>query len=678
MRKTVMLGFALAGVLGASVAEAQGYPGTGKPRCKSREVFEEGSRSISLGGYCRPKDRDGYRWVADPNGGFFEPLVLRADQTYAHGYAKDGRWVEVGWQTNKPGFVWVEGHYNTDGTWSAGYWEKGRANQEWVQGSWKSGRWQDGSWREIPYDGVCPKDQIYVDEIFLPKLRVPEYCRESSRVGFLWKEDPHGGYWLPTSGRPGYAFVQGHISGEFGAWTGEDWSAVQPDSFFVQGHYSGEGKWVAGEWVKNKRGYTWDAGEYASDGSWTAGQWTYDPAKACARGEIIVEEIKLPKLKIARFCRPASRPGYSWTDDPYGGYWSPIALRPGQVFQRGHVEGGEFGLWTGESLSAGRAGYDWQDGHYNSDGTWTAGEWKELKRGYTWKDGRYNTDGSWVGGELVFDPASACGPRETYVEEVKLAKLFVPRFCRPTTRAGYTWENTGFGGYWKPTAGRPGQVFQQGHIEAEFGTWIPEKWAKVKAGFVWQDGHYDTAGKWIDGEWKSLPTGQIYTPGKYNADGSWVAGVFAPDPSYTPAATCGLVEVRVAAVSKAKLSIPAFCRPAKRKDLNWVENEFGGWWAPDKVPAGQVFIRGHWDSASNAWIGESFAPTQPGKIFVQGHYSGNGSWVEGSWIEEKAGFTFTPGKFNSDGSWVDGTWNKSSGYPGSGGGYPGSGGGRGY
>lgn len=681
MQKNAWLGLAFFGLLGAQEASAQqpvGYS-TGSQRCRSKELLEPAVKNsaVSIQSFCRIKDRDGYRWVADQYGGFWEPLVQRPGMIFTRGHAENGRWSETnaGWVAAKPGNVWVEGHYNNDGSWSAGYWEKGRNGQEWVDGFWKGNSWQAGFWRDIPDEGFCSPTQVDLDPIILANLVVPEGCRDAARAGYKWNTNGgFGGYWEPVSIKPGQVFVRGHFDGDFGNYVGESWEAEQPGKFFVQGRYDANGKWVAGKWENVKRGYTWTEGRYNADGSWVAGGWSYDPSKACGNG-ILEEEIKFPKLFVPRYCHDSSRPGFSWNDSPYGGFWEPTTRKPGFIFVRGHVEG-EFGEFIDGTWEAEQPGKFFVQGRYGAKGEWINGEWKEIKRGYTWKDGSWGNDGSWTAGSYVFDPASECNNKQTYVEEVKLPKLFVPRFCRDNSRAGFTWVNDSYGGFWQPNVIKPNQVFVQGHVSNEYGVWEGERFEAPKRGSVFQQGHYDNAGKWIAGEWKEVTAGYKWNPGKYNADGSWAGGSLVEDPSWAP--TCGFNEVLVPAIKLSKLNVLPFCRAKQRKGLKWVANDFGGWWAPDikgYSTGTKVFVRGHFD-AKLGWTGEAFLEAQPGKVFVQGHYSGlKGDWVEGKWIEAKAGFAFQEGSFSADGTWNDGKWVEDKGNKGGYGGGKGSGGG---
>lgn len=677
MKKSILFGAVIFGLWAgeAMAQQPQGYP-TGKPKCRSREVWEGpiSNAAVSIQGFCRPKEKDGYRWQNDQYGGFFTPLVQRPGYTYAKGYGKDGHWVEVGWQQDKPNSVWVDGHYNADGTWSAGRWEKGAAGQEWVNGFWKDNRWQDGYWRDIPSDSYCPPNQVYVESIFLDKLQTPEFCRENNRAGYSWVNDQYGGYWQPTSIKPGQVFIRGHATGDFGSWSGESWEAERPGFFFVQGRYDSKGGWISGEWKEVKRGYTWIDGKWGTDGSWTPGSWTYDPSKACPSGAILEEEIKLPKLFVPRYCRDSSRIGYNWNDSPYGGFWEPTTIKPGQVFIRGHIDG-EFGNYTGENWEVTQADRFFIQGRYDAKGNWLAGEWKEIKKGYRWQDGSWGTDGSWRPGEYIFDPASYCTAKQTYVEEIKLSKEFVPRFCRDTNRPGYSWVNDPYGGYWQLNSQKPNQVFVRGHIDAEFGTWTGERIEAFRPGFAFEQGHYDSKGGWVAGDWKEITPGYKWNPGKYNTDGSWIAGSLVEDPYWTP--TCNpKTEALVSAVNLPNLKVMPFCREKNRKGFKWVASPFGGWWAPDVKgysTGSKVFVRGHYDVKAG-WTGEAFVEAQPGKIFVQGHYGPKGEWVEGKWIEAKPGFTFQEGSFDKDGNWTDGKWVESNNK----GGYKGTGSGGGY
>ena len=668
MRKVLVFGLVVAGAFAfAGEASAQGGYPAGKPRCRGREVYENpvSNASVSVGGFCRPKERDGYEWVSDGYGGYWRALVERPGTFYAKGYAKDGKWVEVGWQAEKPGNIWVEGHYNADGTWTAGRYERVQISREFFTGRWESGRWKDGYWRDIPYEGDCAAGETLVDSINLAKLFVPEFCRPGSRPGYSWKDSPYGGWWEPTAAKAGYVFVRGHAESEFGKWVGEEWIEAKPSAFFIQGRYDSKGGWIKGEWKEEKRGYTWKDGAWSTDGGWTAGDYSFDPAKACAAGEVYEEEVKLAKLFVPRYCRPTARVGYKWVDDQYGGYWDFASPKSGTFLIRGHVDG-EFGDWIDEKIELTRTDAFFVQGRYDGKGKWVNGEWKEKKRGYAWKDGAWSADGGWTAGEYVFDPSTYCAKGETYEDEIKLAKLFVPKFCRPTNRKGYTWKDDTYGGYWQPNALKPGGIFVPGHISGEFGTWDGEKFEKPRGGYAFEPGHYDAKGGWVAGEWKEVKRGNKWEPGHYNTDGSWVAGSQLTDPDYKLSCIGG--EVLVAEVKKTKLFIPAFCRPMKKSGATWVDNEFGGWWKPSGyAAAGKVFVRGHWDAKTSAWVDEQFVDAKPGKIFAQGHYTGKGEWVDGKWIDEKPGFAFTEGHFESDGSWVDGTWVESKeapkGYP---------------
>jgi hypothetical protein len=682
MHKNTWLGIAIFGLFGVAneaMAQQPGYP-TGSPRCRSREVLESSVKNgaVSVPSFCRIKDRDGYRWVADQYGGFWEPLVQRPNSIFTRGHVEGGRWTEVGagWIADKPGSIWVEGHYKADGSWVSGYWEKGRANQEWVDGFWKDNRWQDGYWRDIPNEGYCNTNQTYVDSVSLSNLYVPEFCRENSRAGYSWNNDTYGGYWQPVSIKPGQVFIRGHADGDLGNWVGESWESEQPGKFFIQGRYDNKGGWINGKWETVKRGYSWTEGSWGKDGSWVAGSWGYDPSKACGNG-ILEEEIRFPKLFVPRYCHDSNRPGFSWKDTPYGGYWEPTTKKPGFIFVQGHVDA-EFGEFIGESWEPEQPGKFFVQGRYDNKGGWINGEWKEIKKGYRWQDGAWGNDGSWTAGTYIFDPASQCTAKQTYVEEIKLAKLFVPRFCRDNSRLGYSWVNDTYGGYWQPNLIKPNQIFVKGHIDAEFGAWVGERIEAPRYGSAFEQGHYDASGAWIKGDWTTVAAGYKWNPGKYNSDGSWVAGVSVEDPTWTP--TCFKGQVLVPAVKLSKLSVSPFCRDGKRKGMKWVGSEFGGWWAPDikgYSTGTKVFVRGHFDPKAG-WTGEAWLENQPGKVFVQGHYGPKGEWVEGKWLEDKAGFIFQEGNFSADGTWNDGKWVEDKGGKGGYGNGKGSNGGGGY
>jgi hypothetical protein len=78
---------------------------------------------------------------------------------------------------------------------------------------------------------------------------------------------------------------------------------------------------------------------------------------------------------------PAHRAGYTWVAGHYAGArWIPGHWRPAGPAPRTHVVY-VVGHWEGESYVDGywrdeqNVGHDWNDGHYEEDGTWVEGGW---------------------------------------------------------------------------------------------------------------------------------------------------------------------------------------------------------------------------------------------------------------------------------------------------------------
>ena len=155
----------------------------------------------------------------------------------------------------------------------------------------------------------------------------------------------------------------------------------------------------------------------------------------------------------------------------------------------------------------------------------------------------------------------------------------------PPPRVGYDWVpgamagSSWYPGYW--VAYPPADSHY-----AELYTWVPGFWlgdayvegfwrVQQRRGFVWVDGTYTGEGAYIAGYWMPVephPAGMLWEPGFWDGT-TWVAG---------------------------------FWRPESRDGFTWAPARFGldgirenGFWEPDTVRAGQVWIPGWFDGT--AW-----------------------------------------------------------------------------
>ena len=81
------------------------------------------------------------------------PAVRVVVNPWAYGYRPAAR---AGW-------TWVEGYYAQDGSWVPGYWAPAyqRPGYVWVAGHWEGDRYLDGYWREIARPGWTWVDGYY-------------------------------------------------------------------------------------------------------------------------------------------------------------------------------------------------------------------------------------------------------------------------------------------------------------------------------------------------------------------------------------------------------------------------------------------------------------------------------------------------------------------------------------
>src|SRR5690606_23492732 len=82
-------------------------------------------------GFYRVRNRPGFTWMD------------------GH-YDASNRWVDAGWRPTRQlrNQVWVAGHRGDDGFWIEGQWRQAsRPNQRWVEGRRNGSRWVDGYWQ---------------------------------------------------------------------------------------------------------------------------------------------------------------------------------------------------------------------------------------------------------------------------------------------------------------------------------------------------------------------------------------------------------------------------------------------------------------------------------------------------------------------------------------------------
>lgn len=77
---------------------------------------------------------------------------------------------------SRPGWVWVEGHYDAAGTWIPGHWAPAfeRPGYVWVPGHWSGALYIDGYWREAQRPGFTWVDGQYEGNRWVPGYWAPE------------------------------------------------------------------------------------------------------------------------------------------------------------------------------------------------------------------------------------------------------------------------------------------------------------------------------------------------------------------------------------------------------------------------------------------------------------------------------------------------------------------------
>lgn len=75
----------------------------------------------------------------------------------------------------RPGWVWVEGHYDEDGNWIPGYWRPAfdRPGYVWVPGHWNGAVYVDGYWREADRPGFVWVEGHYEGNRWVPGYWAP-------------------------------------------------------------------------------------------------------------------------------------------------------------------------------------------------------------------------------------------------------------------------------------------------------------------------------------------------------------------------------------------------------------------------------------------------------------------------------------------------------------------------
>lgn len=239
------LGVALALLLSSAAAHAAG-PDYEEPDedwvWQDGNDFEDGTTDD---GFYRPRARPGYEWV--------------------EGHYENGAWVPADYRpvAPAPGLVWEPGFRGPDGYFVTGFWRPAeRPGYAWVPATRGQGGYRSGYWR--PLD-VRP-DAVWEDGYWTPTgVWIDGTWRERVRPGFVWVPGHWSwgrwipGHWQPLRGRPGYAWVAG---------------------------YWGPGGWIEGYWrPAARRGFWWRPGRWEPGGVWIAGDWVGGrrPARVHAR-----------------------------------------------------------------------------------------------------------------------------------------------------------------------------------------------------------------------------------------------------------------------------------------------------------------------------------------------------------------------------------------------------------
>ena len=95
------------------------------------------------------------------------PVVVVRVNPWIPGYIPDQR----------PGWHWVDGHYDRYGRWLPGHWEPDdrRGGYVWVAGHWVGSYWVEGYWREDRRPGWIWMEGYYSeDNAWIPGYWAPE------------------------------------------------------------------------------------------------------------------------------------------------------------------------------------------------------------------------------------------------------------------------------------------------------------------------------------------------------------------------------------------------------------------------------------------------------------------------------------------------------------------------
>jgi len=140
--------------------------------------------------------------------------------------------------------------------------------------------------------------------------------------------------------------------------------------------------------------------------------------------------------------------------------------------------------------------------------------------------------------------------------------------------------------------------------------------------------------RWVNSHWIYLPApaNTIWVTGYYDHNGNWRPGHF----QFTGNVPAG--QVWVPGHWEGDSWVPGHFRQNYRKDFIWVTGHPGsdgkwamGYWKFTGPPKkGHLWVNGHWQSGR--WVKGFWRPMKkPGRNWAQGHYGPRGKWVPGRW-----------------------------------------------
>jgi YXWGXW repeat-containing protein len=366
-----------------------------------------------------------------------------------------------------------------------------------------------------------------------------------------------------------------------------------------------------------------------------------------------------------------------------------------------------------EAHEAVRAGFFWQDGHWdwsNGSWQWTAGHWERVRAGKKWRPHRWEKRGD-VFIRIEGDYIDA----EIYPSAAPPARLAE----RVQARPGYVWIGGQWewrDGQWAWVAGRleaerVGSRWREARWESRNGRWelVAGGWEvnpvspyptsappplraenpAARPGFVFVRGRWEWrngAWAWLDGRWEPTRAKQRWTEGRWeNRGGRWefVAGGWQACPDF-PDQAPPPVRIENNAPRPDRVWLPG--------RWQWKDCEYQ--WLPGALSrpnpghhyvAGQWLLRdGHYVWTNGEWIADAAPPPPPpppvytrpapppprdetysprsGFIWAKGHWewrTDKYEWIAGHWERQRAAMRWEDAHWEQRGSewvFVEGGW----------------------